>query len=112
MKSKTSAAGRRTNVRAEKRRIVSSVSVTDSVSAPLQPPRERLRDHFFATARRWSLGLVGGRRRRLTFGPITLLRFGQPVADQAGWSWPVEGGLLAAGPGGRLRIAWSGGELT
>ena len=54
------------------------MSLSDSVLAPLEPDRARLRDRFFADARRWSLGLVGGRAWRLTVGPMTVLRFGVP----------------------------------
>ena len=88
------------------------MSLSDSVLAPLEPDRARLRDRFFADARRWSLGLVGGRAWRLTVGPMTVLQFGVPEPDATGWSWPIEGGLLARAPGGRLRIAWSAGELV
>jgi hypothetical protein len=88
------------------------VSVSDEVKAPLAPDRESLRDRLFTTSRRWSFGLVGGSRWRLRFGPLTLLRFGEPEPDGAGWSWPIEGGLLTGAPGGRLRIGWENGALS
>src|SRR5205807_876169 len=49
---------------------------------------------------------------RLVFGPITLLSFGPPQQDGSGISWPIEGGVLAAVPGGRWRLRWDSGELT
>jgi RDD family len=88
------------------------VRVTDSVLAPQQPDRPALRDRFFADAGRWSLGLVRGRRWRLSIGPVDVLRFGEPQARPAGWSWPIEGGLLARAPGGTLTIEWSAGRLS
>jgi hypothetical protein len=88
------------------------VRVTDSVVAPKEPDRPALRDRFFADAGRWSLGLVRGRRWRLSIGPLDVLRFGEPQARPAGWSWPIEGGLLARAPGGTLTIEWSAGRLS
>jgi hypothetical protein len=89
-----------------------AANVTDSVRAPVEPSLDALREQFFATARRWSLGLVSGGRWRLAFGPLTLLRFGDPQPDGHGWSWPIEGGLIAAAPGGRLRVRWDDGILS
>jgi hypothetical protein len=48
----------------------------------------------------------------LALGPLTLLRFGDPQPDGHGWSWPIEGGLLAAAPGGHLRVRWDDGILA
>jgi hypothetical protein len=88
------------------------VRVTDSVMAPQEPDPPALRDRFFGDAQRWSLGLVRGRRWRLSVGPLDLLSFGEPQARPAGWSWPIEGGLLARAPGGTLTIEWSAGRLS
>jgi hypothetical protein len=87
-------------------------NVSDRVRAPIEPDRDRLREQFFKTARRWSLGLVAGRRWRLLFGPLVLLRFGEPAPEGDGWSWPIEGGLLARARGGCLRVEWDDGELS
>ena len=86
--------------------------MTDSVLAPVEPDPRTLRDRFFADARHWSLGLVSGRPWRLDLGPVTMLRFGEPRPNSSGWSWPIEGGLLARAPGGNLTIAWSEGRLS
>jgi hypothetical protein len=82
------------------------------VRAPVPPPADRLRDAYFADVRALTLGLVRGERWRLAVGPVTLLAFGEPTFDGAGWTWPITGGLLARGPGGSLRYAWQDGQLV
>ena len=86
--------------------------MSDSVLAPVEPDRAALRDRFFADARHWSLGLLRGRRWRLTFGPFTVLSFGEPQPTPGGWSWQIQGGWLASEPGGRLSIRCGDGRLT
>jgi hypothetical protein len=87
------------------------VRQTSRVRAPLDPGPARLRDAYFADIRPLTLGLVRGERWALRLGPLTLLRFGEPVADGDGWRWPIAGGLLARAPGGALTYRWSHGEL-
>ncbi len=88
------------------------VHLEHRVRAPVPPPPERLRDAYFADVRRLTLGLVRGERWRLRLGPLTILAFGEPTFDGAGWSWPITGGLLARRPGGSLRYAWQDGQLV
>lgn len=83
----------------------------DEVGAPLAPASERLRDGFFEAVGDITLGLVRGRHWRMSAGPLTLLDFDPPHPLQDGWGWRVRGGLLAAGPGGELRLRWSAGVL-
>lgn len=52
-----------------------------------------------------TLGLVRARRGALTAGPFDLLRFGDAQTTERDVTWPIEGGLLAAEPGGRLRLS-------
>ena len=82
------------------------------VRAPAPPAPDRLRDAFFTDVGRLTLGLVRGERWRLRLGPLTLLAFGEPTFDGAGWTWPIAGGLLARRPGGTLRYAWRDGLLV
>ena len=88
------------------------VSVEDSVQAPRAVRGEWLRDHFFSGISSATLGLVQFSFETLWFGPINLLRFGEPVESDHEVSWPIEGGLLAAAPGGYFTIRGDGGRLT
>lgn len=51
-----------------------------------------------------TLGLVRWRRGRLTVGPVTLVRLGDPTPRRHGWAWPIEGGALVAEPGGFIGV--------
>jgi hypothetical protein len=89
------------------------VSVEDRVAAPRPVPPARLRDAYFAGVGRLTFGLLRGQPWRVRLGPLTLLEFGEPVAepDGAGWTWPIVGGLLTRGPGGSMAYRWREGEL-
>ena len=87
------------------------VHARNRVAAPIQPDRQRLRDEFFGAIGCLTLGLVRGERWRLALGPLTLIRFGPPSYVDGTWSWPIGGGLLTRGPGGRLSYGWRDGEL-
>ncbi len=87
------------------------VDVTDAVAAPKRPPPGRLRDRFLEETGRITLGAVQARGQALCLGPLTLLRFG-PAEDTAdGVRWPIQGGLLAARPGGEIGLRWIDGRL-
>jgi len=88
------------------------VTVEDSVSAPRPVSGEWLRDHFFSGISAATLGLVQPRFETLWLGPLRLLVFGEPVEAPNEVSWPIEGGLLAAAPGGYFTIRGDGGRLT
>jgi hypothetical protein len=45
-------------------------------------------------------------------GPVELLRFDAPELDATGVTWRIAGGVLAAGPGGRLRVSSEDGRLV
>jgi hypothetical protein len=75
------------------------------------PPADELRDALFPALSRLTLGLVGWRPWELHLGPLQLLRFGPPQAVPNGWAWPIEGGLLAAQPGGSTGVASRPGEI-
>jgi hypothetical protein len=92
--------------------MADGVDVSDSVRSPVRPAPERLRDFYFTATERLTLGLVRYRDSAFSLGPVTLIRFGEPVPTAAGWSFPLLGGFLAASPGGELEIGWLSGVLA
>src|SRR5919108_550140 len=88
------------------------VWVGGSVDAPPAPAATVLRDRFMRDTADLTLGVVGQRDGALVSGPVELLRFGAPSVDDRGVMWPIEGGALAAAPGGRLRVFVDGGRLV
>jgi RDD family len=93
-------------------RKVATVEVEDSVSTPVAPSPERLRDFYFAATERLTLGLVRYIDNEFRLGPLTLIRLGEPDRTAHGWSFPIRGGVLAAEPGGELRISSDEGRTT
>jgi hypothetical protein len=80
------------------------VATEDSVAMPGRITGKALRDNYWSDIEALTLGLVCARDHTLRFGPLELLRFGRARVTQASVQWPIEGGLLARAPGGRLRI--------
>lgn len=72
----------------------------------------RLSDTFWADIQELTLGFVRGRDNSLWLGPLELLRFGRAKVTQTGVEWPIEGGLAAQAPGGRLRFEAVDGRLV
>jgi hypothetical protein len=93
-------------------RYPAPVHQEDRVAAPFEPRPERLRDAYFAAVPRLTLGVVRAEPWRLRLGPLTVLEFGEPVARDGGWTWPITGGVAARRPGGSLSYRWRDGELT
>lgn len=71
-----------------------------------------LRDSFPADIEWLTFGLIRVRDGSLRLGPLELIRFGRPRITKSSVQWPIEGGLLARGPGGRLRIELLYGRLV
>jgi hypothetical protein len=88
------------------------VSVEDSVQSPRAVSGDWLRDHFFEGISSATAGLIQYRFETIWFGAFDLLRFGEPAASDHEVSWPIEGGLLAASPGGYFTIRGDGGRLA
>jgi len=88
------------------------VWVEDSVDAPRPPQASELRDAFMRDTAALTLGIVRERDGALVAGPVELLRFGAPQTGATGVMWPIEGGVLAAAPGGRLRVLIEDGRLV
>jgi hypothetical protein len=88
-----------------------AVLVEDGVGSPRPMSGEWLAANFLPALIRVTFGLVTLRERSLSVGPVELLRFGEAEVGRGEVSWPIDGGLLAAGPAGRLRAGWADGRL-
>lgn len=82
------------------------MAVRDEVRAPTAPSLDALRDGYFTGTSRALLGLIRFAHGRFQAGPVTLFHFGAPRFEHAAWVFPIEGGLLARGPAGELRVGW------
>jgi hypothetical protein len=71
-----------------------------------------LRDSFAADIEWLTFGLIRVRDGSLRLGPLELIRFGRPRITKTSVQWPIDGGLLARGPGGHLRIELLYGRLV
>jgi hypothetical protein len=88
-----------------------AVTLEDRIRSPRPSSGGALRDSFFQTLTPLSLGLIQFRDGALRLGPLELIRFGAPATGDRGVSWPIEGGLLAAAPGGTLDVTSVDGRL-
>jgi RDD family protein len=88
------------------------VDVEDSVAMSRPVTGSDLRDGFLKDIASLTLGLVRARDNSLYLGPVELLRFGRARVTRTSVEWPIEGGLFARGPGGRLRIEALRGRLA
>jgi hypothetical protein len=88
------------------------VAVEDSVAMPNAVAGKTLRDSFWADIPALTFGLVHARDSSLRLGPLELIRFGRATITRSAVQWPIEGGLLARAPGGRLRFEALYGRLV
>jgi hypothetical protein len=88
------------------------VSTQDSVAISGEPTGRELRDGYLRDIQDLTFGLVGARGNSLYLGPLELLRFGSPIVTAAAVEWPIDGGMTAHAPGGRLRIEAARGHLV
>ena len=88
------------------------VAIDDSVAMPHAITGKALRDGYWDDIRDLTLGLVRARDNSVWLGPLELIRFGRPKVTPNSVQWPIEGGLLARAPGGRLRIERLYGRLV
>ena len=88
------------------------VEVEDSVAMPNAVTGRTLIESFWVDIQELTLGLVRARDDALWFGPLELLRFGPAKVTRTGVEWPIEGGLAARAPGGRLRFEAANGRLV
>ncbi len=87
------------------------VTVEDSVAAP-EVAGAILRDAFVAWVPRLTAGLIRAAPTWLRLGSLDLLRFGEPRVSASAVEWPIEGGVLAAAPGGAWTVRSGGGRLV
>src|SRR5260370_5180062 len=87
------------------------VSTGDSVAVAGRFSGEALRDAYVDALSSLTLSLVRVRDNAIVLGPLTVLRFGEPTITKDAVEWPIAGGLLAREPGGRWRLAASGGRV-
>ncbi len=80
------------------------VAVEDRVAASTAVSGGVLRDSFFESISAVTLGLIQPRGEALFLGRLELLRFGPAEVETDQVIWAIEGGLLAAAPGGRFGI--------
>jgi hypothetical protein len=87
------------------------VSIEDSVTSARTVSGRRLHDAFMQDIQVLTFGLVRVRGRSVYVGPLELLRFGPATVTRHSVEWPIQGGIIARGPGGRLRIEAAPGQL-
>jgi hypothetical protein len=88
------------------------VAIEDSVAMPGTVTGKTLETTYWSDIRRLTLGLVDVRDNAIRIGPLELIRFGRPKVTKTSVQWPIDGGLLARSPGGRLRIELLYGRLV
>jgi hypothetical protein len=88
------------------------VAIDDSVAMPHAITGKALRDGYWDDISALTLGLVRARENSVWLGPFELISFGRPKLSPNSVQWPIEGGLLARAPGGRLRIERLHGRLV
>lgn len=88
------------------------VTVEDFAAIPRSVTGKELRDSYLIDLPKLTLGLAHMEGTSLRLGSLELLRFGRPKITKSRVDWPIEGGLAAAGPGGRFTIATAGGVLV
>lgn len=71
-----------------------------------------LRDAYWRALETLSFRLLRRRGESAVLGPCELLRFGQPRVEPGSVEWPIEGGMLAGGPGGTWRVESSNGTVV
>ncbi len=82
----------------------------DVVAAPTRP--DLTPDASWQALEHLLGGLIRVRDGAIRLGPVPLLRLGPPAAVDGGWSWAIEGSLLARRPGGKVTIGWRDGQLV
>lgn len=83
---------------------MAAVELVDRVGGPVPADLESRRDAYWTFLERLLLGLVRFRGGAVCALGIPLIRLGRPRFEDGAWRWRVEGGLLAARPGGELGV--------
>lgn len=88
------------------------LSIEDSIAIARDATGSELRDSYVEDIHKLTAGLIRLSGSVLSAGPLELLRFGTARVTRHAVEWPIEGGLLAREPGGRLRFEAKGGRLV
>lgn len=88
-----------------------AVTVEDSVPTSAPVSGDLLRTAFMPSISTVTLGIVRLRDLTQFVGPFAVHRFGRPTTAKNSVTWPIEGGLLSATPGGSITIESTGTEL-
>ena len=88
------------------------ISTRDAVETATTISGAMLRDAYAEALHILTFGLVRLQDNAIRMGPVDLLRFGEPAVSRDAVEWPIEGGLLAGGSGGRWRIESSGHDVA
>lgn len=91
---------------------MAAVELVDRVGGPVPGDLEASRDSYWSFLERLHLGLVRFRDGAVRVLGIPLIRLGRPWFQDGAWRWRVEGGLLAARPGGELGFGAEDGHLV
>ena len=88
-----------------------AVTVEDSVPTSAPVSGDLLRTAFMPSISAVTLGIVRLRDLTQYVGPFAVHRFGRPTIAKNSVTWPIEGGLLSAAPGGSITIESTATEL-
>jgi hypothetical protein len=88
------------------------VATDDSVATPNAVTGRSLELSYWEDIHALTLGLVHVRDNSIRLGPLELIQFGRSKVTKNSVQWPIEGGLLARVPGGRLRFEVLYGRLV
>ena len=88
------------------------MATDDSVATPNAVTGKALEQSYWADISALTFGLVHVRDNSIWLGPLELIRFGRSKVTKKSVQWPIEGGLLARAPGGRLRFEVLYGRLV
>lgn len=90
----------------------SRVAIDDSVAMPSPITGKALEESYWADIGALTFGLARIRDGSIFLGPFELIRLGRPRFTKNSVQWPIEGGLLARSPSGRLRFEALYGRLV
>jgi hypothetical protein len=91
---------------------MATVELVDRVGGPVPDDLEARRDDYWAFLERLHLGLIRFRQGTIYGLGLPLIQVGRPWFQDRAWRWRVEGGLLAARPGGELGFGAEDGHLV
>ncbi|HEX6487536.1 MAG TPA: RDD family protein [Candidatus Dormibacteraeota bacterium] len=91
---------------------MAEVQLRDEVRGPAPADLKTQRDSYWVFLERLCLGLVRFRGGTIYGLGLPLIRMSEPDYADGFWRWRIEGGLLAARPGGELCFGAENGHLV